>query len=108
MCARIGAKAGDMPSARFHALDPASYVPDQIHAADCVLGKLGYGFVSECVTSGTALIFVPRVDWPEERYLEVRRCLSPAACLLLRADSSCIPASYLQGAKLACYITAPC
>lgn len=49
----------------------SSYVPDLIHCADAVLGKLGYGFVSECVTCGTALIYVPRVDWPEEPYLEV-------------------------------------
>lgn len=68
-----GAKESDLPSPRFRALSHASYVPDLIHAADAVLGKLGYGFVSECVTAGTALIYVPRVDWPEERYLEVRR-----------------------------------
>jgi hypothetical protein len=66
-----GAKESDLPSARFRAMPQSSYVPDLIHAADAVLGKLGYGFVSECVTSGTALVYVPRVDWPEEPYLEV-------------------------------------
>ena len=68
---RTGAKASDMPSSRFTSLSPSAYVPDLIRAADAVLGKLGYGFVSECVTNGTALIYVPRVDWPEERFLEV-------------------------------------
>jgi UDP-N-acetylglucosamine:LPS N-acetylglucosamine transferase len=69
--ALTGAEESDLPSERFRAMPQSSYVPDLIHAADAVLGKLGYGFVSECVTSGTALIYVPRVDWPEEPYLEV-------------------------------------
>lgn len=60
-----------MPSQRYRALSPTAYVPDLISAADAVLGKLGYGFVSECITAGTALVYVPRVDWPEEQYLEV-------------------------------------
>jgi hypothetical protein len=50
------------------------YVPDLILAADVVLGKLGYGFVSECVSGNTALVYVPRVDWPEQRYLEALLC----------------------------------
>ena len=61
-----------MPSPRFRALCPDAYVPDLIRLADAVLGKLGYGFVSECLTMGTPLIYVPRHNWPEERYLEVR------------------------------------
>lgn len=60
-----------MPSPRFRALGPDAYVPDLIHLADVVLGKLGYGFVSECLTMGTPLIYVPRQNWPEERFLEV-------------------------------------
>lgn len=68
-----GAKDADMPSSRFLSLDGSVYVPDYIHLADAVLGKLGYGFVSECLTEGTALIYVPRQHWPEEQYLEVRR-----------------------------------
>ena len=66
-----GAKEEDMPSSRFHALGFDVYVPDYISLADAVLGKLGYGFVSECLTLGTPLIYVPRQNWPEERYLEV-------------------------------------
>jgi len=66
-----GAKEEDMPSSRFRALGFDVYVPDYIALADAVLGKLGYGFVSECLTLGTPLIYVPRQNWPEERYLEV-------------------------------------
>lgn len=61
-----------MPSARFTAMPLDVYVPDLIPLADAVLGKLGYGFVSECITLGTPLIYVPRQNWPEEPYLEVR------------------------------------
>ncbi len=59
-----------MPSNRFSVAAYDSYIPDYIHASDVVLGKIGYGFVSECLTAGTPLVFVPRVDWPEEAHLE--------------------------------------
>lgn len=60
-----------MPSERFLTMGPDSYVPDLVHAADVVLGKIGYGFVSECISTGTPLVYVPRQHWPEEQYLEV-------------------------------------
>jgi len=71
-----------MPSTRFCALGPDAYVPDLIHLADVVLGKLGYGFVSECLTMGSPLIYVPRQNWPEERFLEVLY-MGNVHCLLL-------------------------
>ena len=58
-----------MPSARFLSMPFESYVPDLINAADVVLGKVGYGFVSECLVHGTPLIFISRSCWPEEEYL---------------------------------------
>ena len=48
----IGAKAEDMPSDRFKPLSPTVYVPNVIAIADAVLGKIGYGFVSECIRAG--------------------------------------------------------
>lgn len=69
-CLVLRADPSQMPSARFHVLPHESYVPDYIFAADVVLGKIGYGFVSECVNAGTALVYVPRVHWPEEVFLE--------------------------------------
>lgn len=61
-----------MPSERFITMGSNSYVPDLVYAADVVLGKIGYGFVSECISTGTPLVYVPRQHWPEEQYLEVR------------------------------------
>ena len=74
-CCVLGAKPSQiMPSDRWHALSYDCHVPDLIHMADAVLGKLGYGFVSECLSAGTALVFVPRIDWPEEHFLEKLLC----------------------------------
>ena len=42
---------------------------DLVASCDAVLGKCGYGTVSECVASGTPLIYIPRPDWPEEQSL---------------------------------------
>ena len=39
--------------------------PDLVHAADVVLGKLGYGLVSECLSAGTPMVYVPRAGFPE-------------------------------------------
>ncbi len=39
---------------------------DLLASCDAVLGKCGYGTVTECVVNGTPLIHIPRPDWPEE------------------------------------------
>ena len=70
VCLVLGAKPSDMPSSRFIAMDSSSYVPNLIYISDAVLGKLGFGFVSECIINNTPLIYVPRSGWPEESYLE--------------------------------------
>ena len=41
----------------------------QIGAADCVLGKIGYGAVSECLTHRKPLVFVRRDFFNEEPFL---------------------------------------
>jgi len=46
------------------------YVPDILQACDVLIGKLGYGTLSECIISKTALIYISRSGWPEERWLE--------------------------------------
>jgi len=43
--------------------------PDLVRSCDAVLGKCGYGTVTECVLNGTPLMYIPRPDWPEERTL---------------------------------------
>jgi L-arabinokinase len=70
VCLVLRANPADMPSNRFRVMPDDSYVPDLIHAADVVLGKIGYGFVSECLAAGRSLLYIPRVAWPEEAYLE--------------------------------------
>jgi L-arabinokinase len=71
-CLVLRANPSDIPSSssRWHILSSDVYVPDYIHAVDVVLGKIGYGFVSECLSAGTPLIYVPRIHWPEEIFLE--------------------------------------
>lgn len=73
----LGAKESDLPATgKFSAIPFECYVPDLIAAADVVLGKLGYGTVSECLTHHTPLVYVPRSNWPEEaplrEYLQSR------------------------------------
>lgn len=69
ICYVLRASPELMPSPRFISLPQNIYVPDWIHAADVVLGKIGYGFVSESLAGGTPLVYVPRVYWAEEDYL---------------------------------------
>ena len=78
VCLVLGAKPSDMPSDRFVAMDSNSYVPNLIYISDAVLGKLGFGFVSECIINNTPLIYVPRSGWPEESYLEEYICARSA------------------------------
>lgn len=68
-CLVLRASPDLMPSERFRSLPHDVYVPDLIHASDVVLGKVGYGFVSETISGGTPLVYVPRVYWAEEDYL---------------------------------------
>lgn len=42
---------------------------DLVASVDGVLGKCGYGTVSECVVNGTPLLYIPRPEWPEEATL---------------------------------------
>lgn len=60
-----------LPSRRFIGLPQAVYVPDILAAAHVMLGKLGYGTCSECLATGTPLLWVTRHDWPEERPLQL-------------------------------------
>jgi L-arabinokinase len=70
-CLVLGAEDGQLPySNRFIPIDFNCYVPDLIAASDVMLGKLGYGLVSECLTADVPLIYVPRSSWPEEACLE--------------------------------------
>ncbi len=42
---------------------------DVLASVDALLGKLGYGTVSECACNATPMLYMPRPDWPEEASL---------------------------------------
>jgi len=71
VCLVLGATETDMPSSRFKSIGFDCVVPDLISIADVALGKLGYGFMSECLSNGTPLVYVSRSCWPEEKYLQL-------------------------------------
>jgi N-acetylglutamate synthase-like GNAT family acetyltransferase len=70
ICLVLGSTDGLMPSKRFISISFDEYIPDYVLMADVVLGKLGYGFVSECLSHYTPLIYINRNNWAEEKYLE--------------------------------------
>lgn len=39
---------------------------DLVASVDGVLGKMGYGLVSECAVNATPLLYIERPDWPED------------------------------------------
>jgi L-arabinokinase len=45
------------------------YVPDLISISSVVMGKLGYGFMSECLAHDVPMLYLTRSCWPEEVYL---------------------------------------
>lgn len=69
VCLVLGSKTEEMPSKKFIAVSFDCYIPDLLIMADCFLGKVGYGFVSECLTANCPLIYISRSHWAEESYL---------------------------------------
>lgn len=60
--------------------DGTFYHPDLVAAVDVVLGKLGYGLVSECVVARTPLLYVRRTHFIEQdAFLETLPDLVPLA-----------------------------
>ncbi|XP_047325934.1 L-arabinokinase [Impatiens glandulifera] len=58
----------DLPS-NFRGLAKDSYTPDLIAASDCMLGKIGYGTVSEALAFKLPFVFVRRDYFNEEPFL---------------------------------------
>ncbi|KAI8059125.1 hypothetical protein BC940DRAFT_314371 [Gongronella butleri] len=66
ICIVCGTPDGvDLPNLFYRAPKDA-YVPDLTNAADVVLGKLGYGTCSECISTSTPFVYVPRPQFIEE------------------------------------------
>ncbi|HHM06153.1 MAG TPA: hypothetical protein ENJ19_10495 [Gammaproteobacteria bacterium] len=62
--------------------------PDVLRSADVLLTKPGYGSFAEAACNGVPVLYVPRKDWPEERWLvswlkRVGRC-APLSLAALR------------------------
>ncbi|MEA2079133.1 MAG: hypothetical protein U9P00_04620 [Pseudomonadota bacterium] len=88
---------------------------DLVASCDAVLGKCGYGTVSECVVNATPLLYIPRPDWPEEQvllqWLETRNAAVPVdpirlgsgvfTDLVVRARSLVVKACRATGASQA-------
>ena len=55
---------------RRHLADRGLKYEDLIAAADAVVGKPGYGIVSECIANGTALLYSPRSRFAEQDVFE--------------------------------------
>ena len=62
------ARGEDLPP-NVRLVPPKAYVPDFVAMADVVIGKIGYGTVSECLSSRTPLVYVPRENFCEEEDL---------------------------------------
>jgi hypothetical protein len=88
---------------------------DLVASCDAVLGKCGYGTVSECVVNATPLLYIPRPDWPEEQvllqWLETHNAAVPVepmrlasgelADLVMRARSLPVKACQARGSDQA-------
>ncbi|RRQ22338.1 glycosyltransferase [Thiohalobacter thiocyanaticus] len=54
----------------FHAIESLEMpFTDILASSDALLGKIGYGTVTECAVNATPMLYIPRADWPEEPYL---------------------------------------
>ncbi|XP_006401380.2 L-arabinokinase [Eutrema salsugineum] len=69
LCLVCGASAKQELPPNFIALPKDVYTPDVIAASDCMLGKIGYGTVSEALAYKLRFIFVRRDYFNEEPFL---------------------------------------
>ena len=64
---------------------------DLVVSCDAVLGKCGYGTVTECVVNGTPLLYIPRPGWPEEpNCLDTDRVVKSVDVPLAQALPFCV------------------
>ncbi|KAI3447294.1 hypothetical protein Pfo_003959 [Paulownia fortunei] len=78
ICLVCGASEGQELPENFMKLPKDVYTPDLIAASDCMLGKIGYGTVSEALAYKVPLIFVRRDYFNEEPF--VRNMLEYFQC----------------------------
>ncbi|KAJ7521489.1 hypothetical protein O6H91_19G056700 [Diphasiastrum complanatum] len=68
-CVVCGASPKDQLPPKFIAPGRDAYTPDLIAASDCMLGKIGYGTVSEALAYKVPFVFVRRDYFNEEPFL---------------------------------------
>ncbi|KAK9803166.1 hypothetical protein WJX72_006956 [[Myrmecia] bisecta] len=69
VCSGGKAPGGQALPDNFVLAKPDVYTPDLVGACDCVVGKIGYGTMSECLAHGRPLVFVRRDFFNEEPFL---------------------------------------
>ncbi|KAI4379727.1 hypothetical protein MLD38_005984 [Melastoma candidum] len=69
LCLVCGASESQNLPPNFVKLAKATYTPDVIAASDCMLGKIGYGTVSEALAYKLPFVFVRRDYFNEEPFL---------------------------------------
>lgn len=69
ICLVCGASEDQELPGNFVRLPKDVYTPDVVAASDCMLGKIGYGTVSEALAYGVPFIFVRRDYFNEEPFL---------------------------------------
>ncbi|KAG5554388.1 hypothetical protein RHGRI_012048 [Rhododendron griersonianum] len=69
LCLVCGASDDQNLPSNFIKLAKAAYTPDLIAASDCMLGKIGYGTVSEALAYKLPFVFVRRDYFNEEPFL---------------------------------------
>ncbi len=75
-----------------HAFEPLGMAfTDLLASCDAVLGKPGYGLFTEAAVNAVPLLYLRRVDWPEEPYLidwlqQHGRCLEVARADVQRGE----------------------
>ncbi|KAK4435658.1 L-arabinokinase [Sesamum alatum] len=69
LCLVCGASESLELPANFRKLAKDAYTPDMIAASDCMLGKIGYGTVSEALAYKIPFVFVRRDYFNEEPFL---------------------------------------
>uniref|UniRef100_A0A0A0KZ62 L-arabinokinase n=1 Tax=Cucumis sativus TaxID=3659 RepID=A0A0A0KZ62_CUCSA len=85
LCLVCGASETEELPPNFIKLAKDAYTPDLIAASDCMLGKIGYGTVSEALAYKLPFVFVRRDYFNEEPFL--RNMLEVAAHILQETAS---------------------
>ncbi|XP_062158055.1 L-arabinokinase-like isoform X1 [Alnus glutinosa] len=89
LCLVCGASENQEIPHRFVKLAKDVYTPDLIAASDCMLGKIGYGTVSEALAYKLPFIFIRRDHFNEEPFLRKMLEFFQGGVEMIRRDLLC-------------------